>query len=244
MDDFILTLSLLLYKVKTMRRICFFILLSCFLAAAAQEGNRRKRVLIATNKGDITVELYNETPKHRDNFLHLCETHYYDSLLFHRVIENFMIQGGDPDSRHARMDKPLGEGGPGYTLPAEIDYPRHFHRRGALAAAREGDETNPERRSSGSQFYIVWGRRLTKKEVRRVAGQLNEKSEGKISMPENVKETYVKTGGAPHLDGSYTVFGQVVGGLDIVGRIQKVATIEGDRPFDDVLILSTTVLSD
>ncbi len=227
-----------------MRRICFIIFICCFLAATAQENGKRKRVLIATNKGNITVELYNETPKHRDNFLHLCATHYYDSLLFHRVIENFMIQGGDPDSRHARMDKPLGEGGPGYTLPAEIDFPRHFHRRGALAAAREGDKTNPERRSSGSQFYIVWGRRFTKKEVRRMAQQLQEKSEGKISMPENVRETYVKEGGAPHLDGTYTVFGQVVEGLDVVDRIQKTATIEGDRPFDDIVILSTTILPD
>ena len=226
-----------------MRRICFFILICCCLAAIAREGNKGKRVLIATNKGNITVELYDETPRHRDNFLHLCATHYYDSLLFHRVIENFMIQGGDPDSRHARMDKPLGEGGPGYTLPAEIDFPRHFHRRGALAAAREGDKTNPQRRSSGSQFYIVWGRRFTKKEVRKMAQQLQEKSEGKITMPEDVKETYVKTGGAPHLDGTYTVFGQVVEGLDVVERIQKVATIEGDRPFDDIVILSTTILT-
>lgn len=226
-----------------MRRICFFILICCTLAATAREGNKCKRVLIATNKGNITVELYDETPRHRDNFLHLCATHYYDSLLFHRVIENFMIQGGDPDSRHARMDKPLGEGGPGYTLPAEIDFPRHFHRRGALAAAREGDKTNPQRRSSGSQFYIVWGRRFTKKEVRKMAQQLQEKSEGKITMPDNVRETYVKTGGAPHLDGTYTVFGQVVEGLDVVERIQKAATIEGDRPFDDIVILSTTILT-
>ncbi len=226
-----------------MRKICFYIFILFSLAALAQEDGKRKRVLISTNKGDITVELYNETPRHRDNFLRLCETHFYDSLLFHRVIEGFMIQGGDPDSRNARMDKALGDGGPGYTLPAEIVFPRFFHKRGALAAAREGDKTNPERRSSGSQFYIVWGKRFTKREIREMAKLAEEKSDGKVLLPENVRETYVKIGGAPHLDGAYTVFGEVVEGLNVVERIQKVATIDGDRPFDDVLILSTKILA-
>ena len=218
--------------------LLFFIVISLW----GQDSETRRRVQMVTNKGDIIVELYNETPLHRDNFIKLCESHFYDSLLFHRVIENFMIQGGDPDSRHALLSDDLGDGGPGYTLPAEIVFPKYFHRRGVLAAAREGDEVNPERRSSGSQFYIVWGSRFTKSEMREMVKTVSERSKGEVVIPASLQEVYRKTGGSPHLDGLYTVFGEVVEGLDVVERIQKVATIENDRPFDDVVILSTKVL--
>lgn len=226
-----------------MQRIFVSVLLILFFVAGwAQEEKLRPRVKIVTNKGDIVVELYNETPRHRDNFLRLCQTHFYDSLLFHRVIEKFMIQGGDPDSRGANFEKELGDGGPGYDLPAEIVFPKYFHKRGALAAAREPDEVNPERKSSGSQFYIVWGKRFSKAEIKEMADTVKERTKGKVIIPEEICQYYRKEGGTPHLDGQYTVFGEVVEGLDVVERIQKVATLENNRPFDDVLILSTQVI--
>ncbi len=165
------------------------------------------RVRIHTNVGDIIVRLYNETPIHRDNFVKLVNEGYYDGTLFHRVIKNFMIQGGDPNSKGAPAGVHLGAGGPDYTLEAEIR-DSIFHKRGALAAARQGDATNPERRSSGSQFYIVWGR---------------------------------TSRGTPHLDGGYTVFGEVEEGLDVVEKIQAMPTAPDDRPLEDV-VLQMTVL--
>ena len=209
-----------------------------WLNVAAQE-DKCTHVVISTNMGDITVALYNETPIHRDNFIKLCQTHFYDSLLFHRVITDFMIQGGDPDSRGAIASKELGNGGPGYDLPAEINFPKFYHKRGALAAAREGDDVNPERRSSGSQFYIVWGKKFTKNEIKEITEKLEEKQ---IQLPDSIKETYMKIGGTPHLDGQYTVFGEVTEGLNIVNHIQKVTTLDNDRPFNDVVILSTRVI--
>lgn len=250
-------------------------------------GHTEPIVRMETSLGTIRIKLYNETPKHRDNFLKLAESGYYDSLLFHRVIKNFMIQGGDPDSKHAPYGTMLGEGGPGYTIPAEFN-PQLFHKKGALAAAREGDMENPTQASSGSQFYIVQGRvftdsllkvqaeRITKmrlfnnilnrKEnapllekyskfvqanmpdsVKTVSDIINEKMDAEfLSAPrytfsEEQRKAYTTIGGAPHLDGSYTVFGEVIEGLEIVDKIAAQATGQAARPVEDIRILKVTV---
>lgn len=225
-----------------MKKIILVLSLCIGLSSFLHAADRRTRVILHTNKGDITIELYNETPMHRDNFVRLCEEGFYDSLLFHRVIRDFMIQTGDPDSRGADLDADLGEGGPGYDLPAEIHFPQFYHRRGALAAAREGDATNPERRSSGSQFYIVWGKRFSKSELDDVAQAVSRRTHRAIEWPDSIRQVYRKQGGAPHLDGQYTVFGQVVDGLNVVDRIQKQTTTEKDRPYHDMIIVRTEVI--
>ncbi len=184
-------------------------------------------VLLQTPYGDMVIELYDATPLHRDNFLKLADEGFYDSLLFHRVIEGFMIQGGDPQSRNARPGQPLGSGGPGYTIPAEIR-DTLFHVKGALAAARQGDAVNPEKRSSGSQFYIVQGRKFSDEELDRIEAQM-----GLRFTPEQ-RQAYKTIGGAPFLDGNYTVFGRVVSGLDVIDKIAAQATDGNDRPKQDV----------
>ena len=138
------------------------------------------QVKIQTSEGDIIVRLYDETPKHRDNFIKLIQQDFYNGTLFHRVIKDFMIQGGDPDSKNAPAGKNLGVGGPGYTIPAEFVYPRFFHKRGALSAARQGDEVNPERESSGSQFYIVWGKTYNSSELKQMEKQMAMQQEQAI----------------------------------------------------------------
>ena len=143
--------------------------------AKAQSADNETKVLIKTTVGDITIKLYNETPQHRDNFIKLVEEHYYDSILFHRVIKNFMVQAGDPESKNADKGVQLGAGGPGYTVPAEFVYPKYFHKRGALSAARQADQVNPERKSSGSQFYIVTGKTYSKYELQDMEKQLRQK---------------------------------------------------------------------
>ncbi len=143
--------------------------------AKAQSANDETKVLIKTTVGDITIKLYNETPQHRDNFIKLVEEHYYDSILFHRVIKDFMVQAGDPESKNAEKGVQLGAGGPGYTIPAEFVYPKYFHKRGALSAARQADQVNPERKSSGSQFYIVTGKTYNKYELQDMEKQLRQK---------------------------------------------------------------------
>lgn len=237
-----------------------------------------------TTLGDIIVNLYNDTPLHRDNFVKLVKDGYYDGLLFHRVINEFMIQTGDPDSRDAAPGKMLGSGGPEYTIEAEIDYPKHYNKYGALAAARTGDQVNPERRSSGSQFYIVTGKKISEQQfemmqmrqhdekLRSTFNQLvmqnkekikslqdakdeqaleelrqqlikeTEETVGNTVLPENIKIDYTTKGGAPHLDGAYTVFGEVVEGMDIVEKIQTVETDSHDRPLEDVKIISAKVI--
>lgn len=197
-----------------------FILTGLF---ACQEGSQY--VLIKTEYGDMKVELYNSTPQHRDNFVKLVKEGFYDDLLFHRVIQGFMIQGGDPLSKGAPMNKTLGVGGPGYTIPAEIGSP-HF--KGVLAAARLGGPTNPEKRSSGSQFYIVQGSPQPRSQVEAVAKGKN------LSYNESQIEKYETLGGYPMLDGDYTVFGELVSGLDVIDKIAAVATNEADRPVKDV----------
>lgn len=211
------------------------------VSCASQKPQIEPEVKISTNKGDIVVKLYNETPIHRDNFLKLAETSALDSTLFHRVIKDFMIQGGDPDSRGAAPGVMLGEGEVGDPLPAEFLYPKLFHKRGVLAAAREGDDVNPERKSSSSQFYIVWGR-VFENDSLLDARYEQTKRYGTAPIAEEVRETYRTIGGTPHLDGIYTVFGEVVSGLDVVDAIQNVDTDENDRPIDDVVVYSITVV--
>lgn len=198
---------------------------------------QRQEVLMETTEGDIRIALYDETPLHRDNFLRLVDEHFYDSLLFHRVIRNFMVQGGDPDSRRAEPGQTLGEGDLGYTLEPEFHLPMLYHRRGAVAAAREGDAKNPERRSSASQFYIVWGTTYSSIELDAIDERIIQATGGKANLTLEMRQTYRRMGGAPHLDGQYTVFGEVVEGLDVVDRMQKAFTDDYDRPVDDIRII-------
>lgn len=184
-------------------------------------------VKISTAHGDIVLKLYNETPQHRDNFLKLAEEGFYDGTLFHRVINGFMIQGGDPDSRDAAPDQMVGSGGPGYQIPAEI-VEGLIHGKGALAAARQGDQMNPERKSSGSQFYIVQGKVFTPEELDQMELQM-----GKNLTPQQ-RQTYTTIGGTPHLDNAYTVFGEVVEGLEVLDKIAATPTGVADRPVEDI----------
>jgi cyclophilin family peptidyl-prolyl cis-trans isomerase len=194
----------------------------------------RPLVEIRTTLGVIVVALYNETPLHRDNFLKLARAGAYDSLLFHRAIPGFMAQGGDPDSRRAKPLAPLGDGGPGHTLPAEI-HARLVHLRGALAAAREPDEVNPERRSSGSQFFLVQGRAHSSEDLARVI-ERNARYGNTVTYSEEQRKAYTMRGGAPHLDGAYTVFGEVVEGLEVLDAICGAPTDSNDRPLTDIRI--------
>ena len=199
-----------------------------------RKKDRKRDVLIQTSMGDITIRLSDSTPLHRDNFILLVKKNYYDSILFHRVISQFMIQAGDPNSKQAEKGKPLGNGGPGYTIPAEFRTSL-FHKKGVIAAARMGDNVNPEKASSGSQFYIVQGRVFTEAGLDSV-----ENFRLKTKIPAERRALYTSTGGVPHLDGNYTVFGETVKGLDVVDNIAAVATSKGadrDRPLEDVRII-------
>lgn len=254
---------------------------------AKQKSPKETLVLIETTMGNIKVKLYNETPLHRDNFIKLIKDKYYDGQLFHRVIKNFMIQTGDPLSKEAKADQMLGTGGPDYTIPAEILYPKYFHKRGALSAARQGDQINPKRESSGSQFYIVWGDTIPKQQLDQLEGMVRQEQVGKYfyamadahkeeiqrlqkeqnkealydlqerlinqaqkraasdtipTLSPEQKSIYNTLGGAPHLDNQYTVFGEVISGLEIVGQIQAVETQTGDRPKQDIRIKSIRIV--
>lgn len=190
-------------------------------------------VLISTSLGDMKVKLYDATPKHRDNFLKLAQENFYDSLLFHRVIPNFMIQGGDPLSKNAAPGVPLGSGDIGYTIPAEF-VDSLFHKKGAICAART---ENPEKASSGCQFYIVQGQVLTNEQV-----TMMEQQRG-IILSEKQKQLYTTVGGSPWLDKGYTVFGEVIEGLDVIDKIAAVKTAPGDRPLQDVYIYKVTIIN-
>lgn len=201
---------------------------------------RRAEVLLETTEGNIRIALFNETPKHRDNFLKLVETHLYDSLLFHRVIKDFMIQGGDLNSKHAQPGQLLGSGELDYTIEPEFRLPQIFHRRGMVAAAREGDRVNPEQRSGACQFYIVWGRTYNEPTLNNIQIRLDTLTHGKVRLSPEMTEAYKTVGGTPHLDGQYTVFGEVIEGLDVVDRIQQMPTDKNNRPLKDVRILRAT----
>ena len=272
-----------------------FTLMSCSAnsadskAGAAANGKKTEKmttVELETTLGNIVVELYNETPLHRDNFIKLVKSGYYDGVLFHRVIKDFMIQTGDGNSKTADAETVLGDGDPGYTIPAEFVYPKYFHKRGALAAARTGDQVNPERRSSGSQFYIVTGKIYSSEELKMMTQRLAEiqkqdifrrlvmENQSKIQelqeaqdsaglqelqnqliqqteaeaaqapfkMTDEQIDAYTSVGGTPHLDGQYTVFGEVIEGMDVVDKIQNTTTGRMDRPTVDIRIVKARVL--
>lgn len=241
-------------------------------------------VIMHTSLGDVTLKLYNETPLHRDNFIKLVKVGTYNGLLFHRVIKDFMVQGGDVTSKDAPMNKSLGAGDLGYTVPAEFVYPKYFHKKGALCAARTGDEVNPERASSASQFYIVTGKKYTEGELKQMEKQLEnrlkqsifarlqtenkakimqlyrngekeelailrdtlvgkteleaEKRKEEACLPAELREAYQSVGGVPFLDNQYTVYGEVVDGIEVVDAIQKVKTNKQDRPLENIVIKS------
>jgi len=224
------------------KAILLFAIMVCQLTAFAQTDSTRHEVLLETTMGNVKLALYNETPKHRDNFLKLVKEGFYDGVLFHRVISNFMIQAGDSTTRHAKPGETLGMYSPDYTIPAEIDFPRLYHKRGALAAAREGDDVNPERASSASQFYIVYGSRMTDFQLDKAQERLNAKTQGKVVLTSELRKVYFEKGGTPHLDGQYTVFGEVVEGLDVVAKIQAVETDSHARPLVDVRIVKASLI--
>jgi len=259
----------------------FFSLITLLVSCGQKNGSTK--VLIKTTEGNIVVELFDDTPKHKANFIKLIKNNYYNGLLFHRVIQNFMMQGGDPDSKKAEQGKILGDGDLGYTIDAEI-LPNHFHRKGALAAARNSDDINPNKKSSGSQFYIVQGKKFTSQELdnlvikinnsrktslfsnilkqkleslgdnysqvkfQKIIDQVKDSVENdlmpknKFSIPEDHRHVYIQEGGVPHLDGNYTVFGQVIEGFDIIDKICSEETDQNDRPKKDVVILSIKIL--
>lgn len=270
-------------------------LLMCGLTACRPGGNQGKnmekeiKLKLETTAGDIVVKLYNETPKHRDNFIKLAKEGVYDGTLFHRVIKDFMIQAGDPQSKTAAKGQSLGAGDVGYTIPAEFVYPKYFHKRGALSAARQGDNVNPEKASSGCQFYIVTGKVYTPSTLANMEEQINQMhlqnafnalaqkhikdiykmrrandQEGLMKLQDELiaqaedemaakprfeftpeqQQAYTTVGGTPHLDGEYTVFGEVLEGMDVVDKIQRVKTDRNDRPEENVIIRKVTVLED
>ena len=274
---------------KKMLTIAVITVLLAACGAGSKKQNdmeKRTQVKIETTVGDIVVELYNETPQHRDNFIKLAKQGTYENTLFHRVIKQFMIQAGDPESKNATDSTALGSGDVGYTIPAEI-VPQFIHKKGALAAARMGDEVNPKKESSGCQFYIVTGRKFREAQLLDMAAQKNNNRVGQIfdqlaqkHMKEifklrkaNDKErllalqdsleaqayalakeeepamftpeqiaAYTTIGGTPHLDGAYTVFGQVIDGMDTVEKIEGTPTGKADRPKENMRILKMTVL--
>ena len=206
------------------KNLCFALVLMIILGSC-NTGDKKHYVTVETDYGDMTFELYNSTPVHRDNFLSLIKQNFYDDLLFHRVIRGFMIQGGDPDSKGAPKGQNLGMGGPGYTLPAEIGSP-HF--KGTLAAARTGGPSNPTKRSSGSQFYIVQGN------VQIESGLLQMAQQKGINYNQTQIQKYTSIGGTPSLDMEYTVFGEIVDGMDVIDKIAAMPTGPTDRPLEDV----------
>lgn len=208
------------------------------LAACAPEPQEEVVMVVETTMGTVEFKLYNETPLHRDNFIRLAEEHYFDSLLFHRVIDNFVIQGGDPNSKYAAPGEMLGDGEPDYRVPAEFRLEQGiFHHKGVVNAAREGDDTNPDRESCASQFCFMMGSPMTDEQLDRAQARLDAQTGGQVKLTPEMREVYKKVGGSPHLDGQYTVFGEVVQGMEVLEAIQKVQTDAYDRPLEDVRML-------
>jgi cyclophilin family peptidyl-prolyl cis-trans isomerase len=218
-----------------MKRSVLLLLFILVSLITYNQGIKNTRVLIETSMGNMVIELYNDTPLHRDNFVKLVQDHYFDNQLFHRVIKDFMIQGGDPNSVGAAKGEMLGMGGPGYVVPAEIST-NHYHKKGAIAAARKGDAVNPKKESSGSQFYIVQGQVFT-------IEQLNAfvKMGRHTTFTQKEIEDYTSNGGTPHLDNEYTVFGEVVEGMEVLDKIANVAIDSYDRPLEDIIYKMTII---
>lgn len=292
---------------KKMRVALFFAALTILMAACAKASTDTNatdnnpqtdmtsqttdtasvKVAVKTTAGDFTVLLYGDTPKHRDNFVKLVNEGYYEGTLFHRVIKEFMIQAGDPDSRTAKPGQQLGAGGPDYKIDAEIVFPKYFHKRGALAAARQGDQVNPMKQSSGSQFYVVTGRKSSLAEVEQLGKRMQSSRMQSIfnrlamehrdeiiemqrrgdrdglqelqndliaqtqaeiastpapTITAEMKQAYTTVGGAPHLDGEYTVFGEVIEGMEVIDAIEKAETDRSDRPKEDIRIVSMKII--
>jgi peptidyl-prolyl cis-trans isomerase len=230
-----------------MKQILLFLLLLLTTPTFAQSSstaspNQDIEIEFKTTMGDFRVRLFSDTPIHSQHFAQLVREGYYDGLLFHRVIRNFMIQAGDSTSRTAKPNQPLGEADRNYTLAPEFRTPLHYHHRGALAAARESDDVNPERRSSATQFYVVWGKRWTPNELANVREHVDAETGANGLITDNMALDYYTRGGSPHLDGQYTVFGEVSTGLEIIDKIQKGNTDHNDRPRVDVRILSARIL--
>ncbi|CAK7080571.1 MAG: Putative bifunctional phosphatase/peptidyl-prolyl cis-trans isomerase [Parabacteroides sp.] len=223
-------------KMKKLFAVCFVALLG-LISFHLQAQEVEMQVLIDTDMGKIKVKLFNDTPLHRDNFIKNVKEHRYDGLLFHRVIKQFMIQAGDINSKDAPIEQHLGDGDPDYTIPAEIVFPKYFHKRGMLCAARVGDDENPERASSATQFYIVTGKFFTEMELDKM-----EKEQGITFTPEQ-RQAYMLEGGTPHLDNKYTIFGEVVKGIKVVDKIQFTETNADDRPTKNIKIKTMTIVT-
>ncbi len=230
-----------------MKKLLFFscLIFSSLIFFAQNDSTIRKKdrkrdVLLQTSMGDMVIRLSDSTPLHRDNFIKLVKVGFYDSILFHRVIKNFMIQSGDPESKQVVAGIPLGNGGPTYTVPAEFRSTL-FHKKGVIAAARQGDNVNPQKASSGSQFYIVQGKIFTDAGLDSVETfRMNGKK-----IPAEQREVYKTIGGTPHLDQNYTVFGEVIKGLEVIDKIAAVQTSKGadhDRPLEDVRIIKAKLV--
>ena len=207
------------------------------LSVLSCSSSKECMVRMYTTEGNIDIRLYEETVAHRENFVKLVREHRFDSLLFHRVIKDFMVQGGDPDSKYARRGEMRGEGDLGYSVPAEFMPEKYFHRRGVLAAAREGDDVNPSKASSASQFYIVWGNVYTPEQLENFRVAYGKRVGREIRFTPEQAEAYTTVGGTPHLDGEYTVFGEVISGLEVVDAIQNKKCDRNDRPIEDVRII-------
>lgn len=217
-----------------MKKLLYLIVASILVSCSSPKD---MKVRMHTTLGVIDLCLYDETPKHKENFLKLVKEQQYDSLLFHRVIKDFMIQGGDPDSKNATAGVMLGEGDLGYKIDAEFMPDKYFHRRGVLAAAREGDDVNPTKASSAIQFYIVWGKVFTKEQLDAYKEFYKNRTGRELCVTPEQEAVYTSVGGTPHLDGEYTVFGEVVNGLDVVEKIQNMPCDTNNRPLEDVRIL-------
>jgi len=223
-----------------MNKLFLLVVTTLFIAASpyqVKKGDLNKDVEMVTTKGTMIIRLSDSTPLHRDNFIKLVNQHYYDGILFHRVMNQFMVQAGDPKSKTAKPGEALGQGSPGYAVPAEIKPDLLFHKKGALAAARTPDEINPTKESNGSQFYLVHGRVYSEEDLNQVEARLNG-----YKIPAAHREVYKTLGGTPSLDTKYTVFGEVIKGIEVIDSIAAVATGERNRPVEDVKIIKATLI--